>query len=142
MTNLTLAAWICPDDLLKANNMIMEKRPHDGCWELMHFDLGRLLVRGASPQTDYSERGTIEAGRWMHVVATIRGSEGHIYVDGNKVKTTPVKPVHATSGEVLIGAGRCWSPSDDQFKGVIDDVMIFDRALSAPEVRQLYNAQK
>jgi hypothetical protein len=71
-----------------------------------------------------------------------KDESGQIYVDGNKAKTTPVEPVRVTSGEVLIGAGRCWSPADDQFKGVLDDVMIFGRALSASEVQQFYNSQK
>ncbi len=142
MTSVTLAAWICPENIEKGNNMIMEKRPHDGCWELMHYDLGRLLVRGSSSLTEGSERKTIKAGKWVHVVATISGAEGQIYLDGKKVKTTPVTPLRATSGDVLIGAGRCWSRSDDQFTGIMDDVMIFNRAFSASEVLQLYNAQK
>jgi hypothetical protein len=142
MTSVTLAAWICPENIEKGNNMIMEKRPHDGCWELMHYDLGRLLVRGSSSMTEGSERKMIKAGKWVHVVATINGAEGQIYVDGKQVKTTPVTPLRVTSGDVLIGAGRCWSHSDDQFTGVMDDVMIFNRAFSASEVVQLYNAQK
>ncbi|MFZ4397761.1 MAG: LamG domain-containing protein [Kiritimatiellia bacterium] len=142
MPNLTLSAWICPADLAKANNMIMEKRPHDGCWELMHFDQGRMLLRGASPATQCTEQGVIEAGKWMHVVGTINGAQGVIYVNGVRVQITPVVPVPVTSGEVLIGAGRSWSNADDQFKGLLDDVMIFDRALSGEEVRQLYNLQK
>lgn len=142
LSSVTLAAWICPENIEKGNNMIMEKRPHDGCWELMHYDLGRLLVRGSSTLTEGSERKMIKAGKWVHVVATISGAEGQIYVDGKKVKTTPVTPLRVTSGDVLIGAGRCWSPSDDQFTGMMDDVMIFNRAFSASEVLQLYNAQK
>jgi len=142
LTSVTLSAWICPENIEKGNNMIMEKRPHDGCWELMHYDLGRLLVRGSSSQTEGSERKTIKAGKWVHVVATISGAEGHIYLDGKKIKTTPVTPLRVTSGDVLIGAGRSWSLSDDQFTGLMDDVMIFNRALSASEIQQLYNSQK
>jgi hypothetical protein len=92
-----------------------------------------------------AKRGSGDLGRsaeklMRHSIYPV--SEGQIYVDGKKAKTTLVAPVRVTSGEVLIGAGRCWSPADDQFKGVLDDVMIFGRALSASEVQPLYNSQK
>jgi hypothetical protein len=117
MTNLSLAAWIFVPDYSQDNSrsgwMIMEKRPHDGCWELLHFALGRLLLRGASSAGNMSDAGVIKIGEWMHVVGTITGGEGALYVNGRMIKNDAVTPVRPSSGEVLIGMGRNAYNSDD-----------------------------
>jgi hypothetical protein len=143
MRNLTVMAWIYATDTSRVTGgMIVEKRPQDGCWELLHFDEGRLLLRGAAVLAKYTDRDTVKESEWMHVAGVIDGDSGVLYLNGNAVLRGAVAAVSPTTGEVLIGVGRNSHPSDDHFKGIIDEVMVFDRALSAEEVKKLYDSQR
>jgi hypothetical protein len=141
MQNLTMMAWIYATDV-SGQKMIIEKRPHDGCWELNFWDEARLLLRGAAVEGPYTDHHAIRESEWMHVAGVIDGTTGILYINGKAVQQGPLTAVSPTTGEVLIGMGRNSHPSDDHFKGIIDEVMIFDRPLSAEEVKKLYDSQK
>ena len=81
------------------------------------------------------------AGKWYHVVGTTDGSSNFlgIYIDGvlNNSKTTSINIANATSSaSKMIGSTNEASPRN--FPGLIDEVRIYNRALSAREVRMLY----
>lgn len=78
---------------------------------------------------------------WHHVVALYNGTDLLIYVDGKLDKTQAA----TTTGEVCnayngwsIGARRI-SGLGSFFLGLIDEVQIFNYALSPAQVRKLYN---
>ncbi len=79
--------------------------------------------------------GTFSVGSWHHVVMTWDGSYWKVYV--NAVEKASIPFSQGTSGAsntALIGKG--WDGCS--WDGMIDDVRIYNRALSASEVEQLY----
>jgi hypothetical protein len=85
---------------------------------------------------------------WHHVVAVCDEVGGlvSIYVDGvlnNSVNITPGKGIHSLTAPLAIGS-RLSSPTattyDNQFSGSIDDVAIYNTALSAGQVMNHYLA--
>ncbi len=112
---------------------------------------------GGRPSADYLERagnGDISVGasqngvdisndRWYHLVATTDGERTRLYSSGMLIATSTryVSSDPATSQNILIGRelpngiGRF-------FLGLIDDVRIYNRALSEEEVTALYNLEK
>ena len=85
-----------------------------------------------------------EAGRWyyavlIHKIHNITGSTFYLNGVFNGTKTTCSGNLISNSKNVLIGAR---SPSDRLINGTVEEVMIFDRALSSQEVLDLYNLQK
>ena len=83
---------------------------------------------------------TPKLNRWYHVVGTADGVEVRIYIDGVAQGTaTPYTGVIDKDTEpVWIGTdstGGIHGP----FNGSIDDVRVYNRALSATEITQLYN---
>jgi Concanavalin A-like lectin/glucanases superfamily len=76
-------------------------------------------------------------GRWHNVIGSDDGSTVRLYVDGQQVgsgtpDSAPIGYGLSTSNDLLIGNyGGCSSLG---FTGRIDEVRIFDRALSAPEI--------
>lgn len=79
-------------------------------------------------------------GVWYHVVGTYDGSSQKIYVNGNLERT------QSTSGTLVssvspVNLGRR-SSGDRRFTGDIDEVAIYDRALTASEISSRYNAGK
>jgi len=84
---------------------------------------------------------TISVGTWVHLVGTwIAGTEAKLYKNGLLVATdSSVDTVlDDSSGDHIIGA-RALSGGSEFFNGLIDDVRIYDRALSLDEIGQLYN---
>ncbi|WP_412732054.1 LamG-like jellyroll fold domain-containing protein [Minisyncoccus archaeiphilus] len=80
----------------------------------------------------------IPINTWVHIVATWDGSVKSIYIDGVKDLSTQVhtSPLDNTSGKFTIGA---YANDRYAFIGLIDDVRIYDRALSSQEVASLYS---
>lgn len=89
-------------------------------------DLGRRAVAG-TPED-------LPLGVWSHVTLTYDGSTLRFYRDGQEVNATDVRgAMMATPGPLRIGGkvlGGGW------FKGVIDDVRIYGRALSARAIQR------
>jgi hypothetical protein len=83
-------------------------------------------------------RVTIPANEWHHVVATFNGNNAYLYVDGEPGASL------AYAGTIAAATGHpfhisFWRPGlPVYFDGTIDDVRIYDRALSAGEILQLY----
>ncbi|NQU25161.1 MAG: hypothetical protein HQ567_28065, partial [Candidatus Nealsonbacteria bacterium] len=99
-------------------------------------------IHGAIPAG--TEDGNMEVGgalglnRWQHLVATIDDSHnGKMYVDGVEV----LSEIVALPDDVVRTAnyiGESGWAVDDFFDGVIDDMYVYDRALTAAEVGTMY----
>ncbi len=84
---------------------------------------------------------TINTGVWYHVASVWDSSTSNlmIYLNGSLVATqnfTGHVPVADAGADLRLGADGAGS---DYFNGTIDDTRIYNRALSAPEIWQLYN---
>lgn len=74
-----------------------------------------------------------DVGRWMHV-ALVAASDGfHVYLNGAEYFRTATIPVSKVNSALLLGQNY---QGDKWFKGAIDQVMLWNRALSADEVRK------
>jgi len=153
----TLAAWIKTSSTDRNWRRIFDKAWHD------EFDLtmgGDDAVGG--PDDGRSWRGQVALevahqwlpsgiqiadGRWHLVVGTFDAAELRIYVDGQPAgnpRRAKGQPQHVAY-DLTIGANRSTGSSQEigvSFNGLMDDVMMFNRALSPEEVGALYNTQK
>jgi hypothetical protein len=82
----------------------------------------------------------LSAGSWRHVAIVLSGSSGALYIDAG----TPVVSSAMTLRPADLGTidyayiGRSQFGVDPYFDGMIDELRIYDRALSADEVQLLY----
>ena len=82
--------------------------------------------------------GEIEAGKWQHVLGRCDGSSMEVFVNGVSVGSVDHSGNIVTDeADVYIGS----RPSDRGYNGRIDEVRVYNRALSAAEIRQNMNAQ-
>lgn len=83
----------------------------------------------------------VTTGRWQHVVATFDGETVKLYVDG---KLAGSKQTILNTCSSRVSFNKIWGDYPDRgpFQGTIDEVMIFNRALSGSEVNKLYDSQK
>jgi hypothetical protein len=80
---------------------------------------------------------TLQANTWYFIAGTWDGVTRRAYLNGIQEATeTESDALSAGSGCVCIGAGF---NRTSNFKGQIDDVRIYNRALSADEIKRLYN---
>ncbi len=91
----------------------------------------------------------VSPGEWHHIVATYDGAQMQLYVDGQPAgnpmrQSGTIRPMLPNSF-LAIGSedGRNTCPqcvANRYFKGLIDEVGLYNRALSADEIRQLFDA--
>jgi len=136
----TCAAWIKTDkpggDIVAWGVNLVGAR-----WTIRTDEASRLRAEiggGAAVGTRF-----IADNQWRHVAVVSDGTNPanfKFYIDGtpdflSSSATTPVNTVSA--GDVVIGAGvdytRC-------FRGLIDELVLFDVALTGSQVRRLYTA--
>lgn len=111
----------------------------------------RFFVRNAAGTTSVASSGTTVAadGLWHHVVGVCDEAGGHIYLylDGNQIASQAITAgsgILASTVPLSIGArqGSNSNPPNYnyQFYGYIDDVSIYNKALSAAQVQADYLA--
>jgi RNA polymerase sigma factor (sigma-70 family) len=149
---LTLAAWIKTSYTDDKWRRIFDKSWDQGYDLTMGGDWHGLSYRGQvgieiGPRLKFIRSGIVVAdGKWHHVAGTFDGNEEIVYVDGRPVGS-PVpwkKPVPSNSFNLTIGSNRS-TPSEESslsFIGLIDEPMMWNRALSTNEIAFLYQSQQ
>lgn len=103
-----------------------------------------LLVRDNvnNGMTDVVSSARVDDGKWHFVVATMNSSKVmQLYVDGvaSGVSATHTMTAGITGATTETSIGKeIFNSSITPFKGQMDDVRIYTRALSATEIYQLY----
>ena len=76
------------------------------------------------------------ANQWVHAVGTYDGTDLRLYVNGEEEDVDDADGYTVSGTELLVGDRN---PNKDQpFNGQIDEVRIYNRALGAREVKELY----
>jgi hypothetical protein len=78
----------------------------------------------------------VSLNTWYHVVATYNGSVMNLYVNGTLVRTqSQTGNIQSQTTNLFIGRYQA-----SYLNGSLDDVLVFNKALSSSEVLALYNA--
>jgi uncharacterized repeat protein (TIGR02543 family) len=95
-----------------------------------------FFLNGVSTQWFYGTTDLTDS-LWHHVAATYDGASMRLYVDGslqNSVAATGT--IQTGTSPVAIGA----RPGVNYFAGALDEISLYNRALSAAEVQAIYSA--
>jgi hypothetical protein len=82
----------------------------------------------------------LNTGTWYYVVAVLNAQGGTLYLNGQQDSILSGSWTWGTGGSLSIGSVMPGIPYF--FPGLIDDVRIYNRALSAAEISALYNGGK
>jgi type 1 glutamine amidotransferase len=145
---VTLAAWIkttCQD---KVWRRIIDKQHNRGYVLGMGGDFQGRQWRGQAvleinDHPVWSD-GRIADGQWHHLAGTYDGFEQKLYVDGRlQTKVAHWRGNIAQNDfDLTIGNNRSNPDPGDEglgFHGLIDELMIFNRALASDEIARLYS---
>ena len=141
----TVAAWIKPDQLGSYRIIFAKNMWQFGLW-IDSYGRVRSFVAGSSAtaQSLSSYDDTVSTGVWTHVAMAFDmdgDKKIHLYINGEEVadyatQTALAGSVVLNDSAVRIGYGG----ASYLFDGVIDDVKVYDKALSAEDVFSLYEA--
>jgi len=96
---------------------------------------------GGCQENTASPTPVVVLGRWYQIVGVRSGSVARLYVGGIQMQQRPTCTASTYTGSepLLIGAPQPTnSPGFGLMHGGLDDIRIYNRALSASEVQQLY----
>ncbi|MCP4543857.1 MAG: hypothetical protein GY832_42630 [Chloroflexi bacterium] len=142
---LTIAFWFKADDFDNADARFVSKATDSSeqghYWMVSAFNGSALRFRlkaGGSTDTLMSGSGVIQAGEWVHVAATFDGAAMRIYMGGTAVASVDKTGNMATGTNVPAALGA-QPQGGNEFDGLLDDVRIYNRALSQAEIGLLIN---
>jgi hypothetical protein len=150
---LTIEAWIMKQGDCTNNCFIVMKQNDTTTPCCESFRYGLLAFQGGGQAALSFNTGVwedvvvsqtvLQDHVWYHVAGTYDGSTANIYVNGvldNSVPKTGTI-LASTAGPLFIGQNVGGAGSGEFFNGLIDEVAIYNRALSAEEVAAIFNAR-
>lgn len=142
--SITVEAWLKTSS---GPERVVVEKSHDntGGWVMEVHPDGRASFAYFNGDASWASNsvysvGTVDDNNWHHVAATLEGTAIKIYIDGALNNAafysgTPIGNARAVNiGKWFGGGGGRF------FTGLIDEVGIFSRALTAPEIAAIYNA--
>lgn len=137
-SSFTANLWVCSTQSSGYGNLLRTDDGYSASGWLFRFNSGKLEIwEGRSAGRSYVSTNTYSDGLW-HMVTYVRDVENHVgqlYVDGSYVGGYADTDNNVT-GPLKFGTYG----SGEYYKGKMDDVSLYNRALSASEVAELYPA--
>jgi len=141
---LTIEAWVKPaaDISGSGTRVFLEKMNAYGL--VYGFNAGHLEVYlGGATRILYPV--TLYKNNWYHLVGVWEGSTTgnvYLYINGENVASGDYTGSITSDHALQIGGGEAWSGAWRYFNGTIDEVRIYNRALSAEEIKRLFEWSK
>ncbi len=146
---ITMMAWINKPEFLPGNNgetIISRKDSGSYCFEVSGWE-------NASPEkldTEMQISGTyhrvaspdpVPLNVWVHTAVTYDGDSIRLYIDGQMVaeESWPGEMTNNTTNNLYVGIesdGTIPDATHGSFKGLIDEVLVANRAFSADEIKE------
>jgi hypothetical protein len=139
-TGFTLEAWVYPTTLGNGSwrTVFMKERSGGEVYNLYAHATSvpaAYVVRAAQQGTPLDARPTAQLplNTWSHLTATYDGTTLRFYVNGTLTGSRAAAgPLLTSTGVLRIGGNSVWG---EYFKGRIDEVRIYNRALTAAEIQ-------
>lgn len=147
LTNFTVAAWIKPDVVEGRWGIVAKRTGHAGTPFVLCVQNGSLTFEACDAQGQWSSYNfagprALTAGQWHHVAAVVEeGRRVSLYLDGKEYAAREVPGAKlATNDHPLRIGWEAWGGDPPKgetpgpFRGLIDEVKIWARLLSAEEI--------
>lgn len=142
---ITLDAWIKTsgtNDFSGIVGKILPVEPRTGY--LLNVDSNSKfrcdIIRARPPQGTVVSITSVEDSNWHHVACTYDGATVKVYVDGNfEASVSYTDGIGVNNEPLRIGRDPGLAPNRD-FNGLIDEVEVYNRALTDAEIQAIFNA--
>jgi hypothetical protein len=135
-TGMTLEAWVNPSLFGGWRTALLKEQAGNQVYSLYATSSagppGTYLMIGGAQQ-GMNATSALATGAWTHLAATYDGATQRIFVNGTQVASRAQTGAITTStGALRIGGNSVWA---EWFAGLIDEVRVYNRALSATEIQ-------
>lgn len=145
-TAVTYSVWVKPETLTNTYQSIVDRQNVGATiyTELFVKSNGKIAIymicSSGSPLYDGTGATTLTTGNWYHLALVYDATIGLIgYVNGTQDGTSAAKGnINTTAISTYVGKSPSFASRE--FDGLIDDVRIYNRALSANEIQTLANS--
>ena len=135
-TGMTLEAWVNPSALSGGwRTVIFKERPGGMAYSLYANNNSNRPVGQVFTTAEQNSTGTaqIPLNTWTHLATTYDGGALKLFVNGSQVvERRGVRRNRELDGLLKMGGNAVWG---EWFSGLIDEVRIYNRALSAAEIQ-------
>lgn len=135
-TDMTISAWV---NIRTGGTIVARAKPHYITYQLQASTRARINMYISPVHYRVDTAEILSPNTWYHIVGVFdrAANKGYIYVNGVRETEGPLPDAQPTNdGLTKIGCRN--NTTDQAFNGIIDDVRIYDRALSVEEVEALY----
>ncbi|ODS35435.1 hypothetical protein BEH94_01360 [Candidatus Altiarchaeales archaeon WOR_SM1_SCG] len=144
--DLSISAWVDMDTFLPTyQNIVSDHTPNElteGPGKILRFNretvqfiAGGIYGHGTAKYAKYSFNSG-DLGKWQYIVGTYDRNTIRLFVNGIEVDSrTYTAPLTVNENPILIGK----SGFGEFLNGTIDEVKIYNRALTADEIKANYN---
>ncbi len=138
---ITIEAWIKTG--VSKDQIIVAKHfgTTNGSYYLSTLSTGKIrlsIINSSSTRVDLDRTFSYNDDAWHHIVGTYDGSNMYVYADGSLLSSgvSHTGSIKVTTYDLGIGA---YSGANWRFNGLIDEVGLYDSALTSSEVLARYN---
>lgn len=143
---ITVSTWVKTNSVHEWGGFVgafQDNGQEESGWVLgtrnQKFSIG---LTGSNSTINYlSDNSDFNLGEWYHVLSTYNGTTLKLYINGIEKVSTPVAGniFYLNSGWFQIGSYKD-NDEDNRHNGLLDNVTIWERALTDQEISNLYNA--
>lgn len=146
-TSFSMQAWMRTTNATSANTIAVGKHnagTFNGYMMRLNYDGQYGLAQRAqfyqsnSPANTAVGTSVVTDGVWHHLLATYTlGGQLRLYVDGNLERTIAAQSIISNSVAFLVGGYTVSGVQRNGFQGELDEVQLYDYALTADQVTYL-----
>ncbi|HJZ06154.1 MAG TPA: LamG-like jellyroll fold domain-containing protein [Patescibacteria group bacterium] len=144
MTSFTISTWI-KTTTTGTNQQIINKWDSNNfgylnsVFEIWLISTGKVrFYLSTNSGYDYIESSVISPDTWYQVTSWWDGTNIRLYINGNEVAYKALSGILGNTPDLIIG--RISLNGTRYFNGQIDEVQIYNYALTATQIKTLYNA--
>ena len=137
VTRITMMAWVRPTTLSGWRTAMLKEAGSNGlAYGLYAHDNAprpASYINTGGPDRSADGTTALAVNTWSHLATSYDGATLRLYVNGAEVGSRAVTGNISASGDPLrIGGNQIWG---EWFAGLIDDLRIYNRALTATEIQ-------
>jgi hypothetical protein len=138
---ITVALWMMPGMLLTREMFLISHGSWQNRWKISIIPEGniRWTVKTTAGVRDIDSRTHVASSVYHHVAGTFNGSDFELYVDGELETFTSFSGRLLTPAIDLTVGQMLPTDANYNFPGVIDDILIYNYALTYPQVQEVYH---
>ena len=137
--SFTVTMWVKPELSGGDQQCVFTQTQVNAVNTSLHYRIyNNGTVRMGFYGNDLDSPNAVEADKWAHICfwLDVKGKSRKIYIDGKETVEDAGKAgieYLGTAGDTMIGS---WGATGQKFNGAIDEVAVWDRALTEDEIEQ------